>query len=78
MLPENLPAIELFLGCLTQWRVGFSGPTGLDYHGVEAAGRLLGVAIDPPLFRGIQTIEAAWLEAIGDLAKRRQPNAVER
>ena len=30
--PENWPTYELFLDMDTQWRVGLSGPTGLDYN----------------------------------------------
>ena len=29
--PEHEQAYRLFVGLRTQWRVGFSGPTGLDY-----------------------------------------------
>lgn len=29
--PENQVAFDLFFSVRTQWRHGFSGPTGLDY-----------------------------------------------
>jgi hypothetical protein len=29
--PENQPAFDLFCSVQTQWRVGMSGATGLDY-----------------------------------------------
>lgn len=29
--PENKAAFDLFVSLQTQWRHGFSGPTGLDY-----------------------------------------------
>lgn len=29
--PENWPTFRLFLDLRTQWRIGFNGPTGLDY-----------------------------------------------
>lgn len=29
--PECWPAVHLFIRLGTQWRVGMSGPTGLDY-----------------------------------------------
>jgi len=32
--PENWPVFEVFFTVRTQWRVGFSGPTGLDYSTV--------------------------------------------
>jgi hypothetical protein len=30
--PENWPAIQLFTQVSTQWRMGSSGPIGLDYN----------------------------------------------
>lgn len=30
--PENMPAINLFSSISSQWRVGMSGPSGLDYN----------------------------------------------
>ncbi len=30
--PETDQALTLFSSISTQWRVGFSGPTGLDYN----------------------------------------------
>jgi hypothetical protein len=35
VLPENVPAVDLFLGVQTQWRAGFGGATVLDYAGVQ-------------------------------------------
>lgn len=32
--PENWQAFTLFASLQTQWRVSFSGPTGLDYAAV--------------------------------------------
>lgn len=34
--PEHQAALDLFLACGTQWRVGMGGATGLDYAGVHA------------------------------------------
>lgn len=41
--PQNVPAWNLFMACSTQWRHGFSGPTGLDYPCVEVVLRREGV-----------------------------------
>ncbi len=30
--PDNARAFELFVSLRTQWRIGMSGPTGLDYN----------------------------------------------
>jgi hypothetical protein len=70
ILAENVPAIEFFLAIQTQWRVGFSGATGLDYVGVEAAARLRGVDLTSDLFGRIQVLERAWLDALGDVRER--------
>lgn len=34
--PCNWQAVQLFIGVSTQWRVGMSGATGLDYSAVAA------------------------------------------
>ena len=44
VLPENWDALQLFLGCQTQWRHGPSGHrTGLDYAGCQAAAAADGI-----------------------------------
>ncbi|MGN2393356.1 DUF1799 domain-containing protein, partial [Pelomicrobium sp. G1] len=57
--PENWPAVELFLGCATQWRVdGMSGAVlGLDYQGVEALMRIRRVRDRAALFDDLQIME---------------------
>lgn len=61
--PDNVPALELFLGAITQMRVNdFSGlPIGLDYAGLEATARLRRTKLTPKLFEDIQTMELAYL-----------------
>ncbi|HEZ1442680.1 TPA: DUF1799 domain-containing protein [Neisseria meningitidis] len=34
--PCNWQAVQLFIGVSTQWRIGMSGATGLDYSAVAA------------------------------------------
>lgn len=38
--PDQVPVVNLFSSVLTQWRMGPSGPVGLDYAGVEAVMRM--------------------------------------
>ena len=38
--PDQVPVVNLFSSVLTQWRMGPSGPVGLDYAGVEATMRM--------------------------------------
>lgn len=66
MFKENLPAVRLFLDSRTQMRVGFGGPVGLDYPGVESAARLSGIRITPPLFGKLQIIEHEYLNALAE------------
>jgi hypothetical protein len=41
--------------------MGMDGPTGLDYHGCEAAARLSGLEVDVSMFRLLQALEGARL-----------------
>jgi len=38
--PENGTAYDVFLAMETQWRIGMSGPTGLDYAALPVALRM--------------------------------------
>ena len=65
LLPENEPAVELFIRSMTQWRYDTRGlPLGLDYAGVEAAARMLGVEDVRDAFGRLQVIEAEWVKAV--------------
>lgn len=44
--PEAQDASRLFYASQTQWRVGFAGPTGLDYLAVEVVARALDVSTE--------------------------------
>ncbi len=68
--PENLPAWGFWLRVQTQWRVGFSGKSGLDYAGVRVAMDLLGIKRQDrgELFGWVQAMECA---ALGVWAERR-------
>lgn len=70
ILPENWPALRLFVAVETQWRrAGMSGlATGLDYAVLPMAARALGVALTGELLRRLKVIEA---EALGAMAERR-------
>lgn len=66
MLPENWPALELFLACATQWRLaGMEGVRiGLDYPAVEAVMRITRVDDRPDAFQRLRVIETGALEAM--------------
>jgi len=64
LLPENLPAAELYLAASTQWnRSPMTGQRqGYDYPGLEAAARLSGIELDPELFERMRVLEHAAIE----------------
>jgi hypothetical protein len=61
--PEHVPAVELWFAVQTQWRHGFSGPTGLDYAGVRASPRFRALphAMREGVFADVCTMERATL-----------------
>lgn len=67
--PCNLPAVEWFLACATQWRRKLMDNSllGLDYPGAEAAARLAGITPTPDLFDDLRHIERGALGAVADM-----------
>ena len=67
--PENVPAFDLFQQVQTQWRIGFAGPTGLDYAGVRAspAFRRIRRRLRERTLDEICTMERAWLDAAAEV-----------
>ena len=63
--PPNARAVRLFAASGSQWKfAGMTGvPIGLDYPGVEAAARMLGLDMDADLFERIRWMERAALAA---------------
>lgn len=59
--PENWPAVDLFLLCQTQWRMGPGGIAGLDYGAVLSVARLWGMKRLRETMADVQVIEAAIL-----------------
>jgi len=64
--PENWPSIQLFTHMSTQWRVGGSGPVGLDYNVIFHELDRKGLAVDDydDMLACIRVIESTALEAI--------------
>lgn len=68
--PENWQAAEFFADyCVTQWRVGMGGATGLDYTAVIAALKTLRLSRDrfDSVFKDVRVMEMA---ALGQMAKK--------
>ena len=61
VLAENWEAVQMFMRCQTQWRVGMAGPIGLDYAAVNWLLRLYEVEDHRSVLEDLQTMEAAVL-----------------
>lgn len=64
--PDNWESVSLFVDLTTQWRIGMSGPTGLDYSALRA---LLGIRRVPrsrwsDLFDDLRVLEQEALEVM--------------
>lgn len=73
--PAGLDLWELWNRIQTQWRMGFDGPTGLAYEGVEVVARCEGFDLRDGLLRGVQHLEAARL---GYIRKKRDEEELHR
>lgn len=64
--PENEKSISLFSSVSTQWRMGFSGPTGLDYNVLFARMNRMKLSDQEyeDLFQDIRVIESEALTTI--------------
>ena len=64
--PDNLTAVAAFADLSTQWRVGFNGPTGLDYTVLPTVFRLQGIARKDwsDLFSDLRAMEAEALKTM--------------
>lgn len=60
VLPENWPALQLFLSCATQWRYApLGGITGLDYQALAA---LMDMQQIPLIERPERLAQVQWIE----------------
>lgn len=53
----------------TQWRMGFSGATGLDYQAVDMVARVQGIRLDRLMLEKVQALEAAQLNSWAEQRK---------
>lgn len=72
--PDTQDAFALFSGMLTQWRMGASGPIGMDYGAMPIVERRMGLSPEraEAAFPDLQVMEAAALEWFAEAAKRRR------
>jgi hypothetical protein len=62
--PDNWSTVQVFAAMETQWRIGMSGPAGLDYGVLPNVMRMTGVPRKewPIVFDGIRIMEGAALD----------------
>ena len=68
--PEHKESLLMFLRCQTQWRMGPSGATGLDYRVVLELLQLYNVKDRKAAMDEIQIMEARALELLNEQATK--------
>lgn len=61
LMPANMVAAGLWLQVQGQWRVGFGGPTGIDWPAVESIARVLRVPVTTRLWQQMHALEQTEL-----------------
>lgn len=66
--PDNIPAINVLVAMMTQWRMGPGGPIGMDYNVLPSVFRLQRVRreIWPSVFDDVRTVESVALQAMNE------------
>lgn len=66
--PDNWESVTVFADLATQWRVGFAGPTGLDYGVIPGVLRLRRVprAQWAQVFDDVRVMELEALAVMGE------------
>ena len=64
ILPDVWPSFEVFRAMATQWRMGMSGVTGLDYNCLPWVMKLHGVEDEAVTLTDIRVMEAAALVVV--------------
>lgn len=62
--PENWLPFQVFSQVSTQWRVGYGGPTGLDYSQVKWVMELMQVKKPLEVLHAIRTLESSALKTM--------------
>ena len=71
LMPENMMAAGLWLQVQGQWRVGFGGPTGIDWLAVESIARVLRVPVTPRLWQQLHALESTELTLLMERQKEK-------
>ena len=73
--------MQLFDGMSSQWLVGMSGPTGLNYCAIPVVARALRIRVTPTRFADLRVMESVALSALNarvENAKRATPRTAGR
>lgn len=65
----NWPAFEVFSALVTQWRMGYSGPVGLDYSAVRVVMDMHGIQDQRAMLDDIQAMEFEALKVFKERSK---------
>lgn len=71
LLPENLPAWELWGFAQTQWRATGFGLVGLDFPAALQLADVLDIPATPTLLRKLRALEREELRAQGEQSKEK-------
>ena len=71
LMPANMMAAGLWLQVQGQWRVGFGGPTGMDWPAVESIARVLRVPVTPRLWQQLHALESTELTLLMERQKEK-------
>lgn len=71
LMPANMVAAGLWLQVQGQWRVGFGGPTGIDWPAVESIARVLRVPVTPRLWQQLHALESTELTLLMERQKEK-------
>lgn len=63
----NVDAFNLFTACLTQFRYGFNGATGLDYVAVKSVAETLEIEYSESVFFKVRVMEDEYLNVMDKL-----------
>lgn len=74
--PEHVPALATLSAMATQWRMGPSGPIGMDYNALPFVFRQIGVMPDDEarVFADLQVIELEYLSLLTERRKQSHGN----
>jgi hypothetical protein len=70
--PEHEEVLGVFAACRTQWRVGFDGPTGLDYAGIESLIRMRRLVQRPRVPEVLAELQILEDETLAEWRRQRQ------